>query len=153
MLSLTKLAFFFFFFFLKALRSTRESFKILYVYVDRTQCKRDCSSSLEMRHTETLTPHARAHTPTHTPQHPVEKSRIEQSSNAGPAASTPRVRANRATLGSPKLAFFEAPCWSYRFERQVWHPECAAWLHGCFPVPYPDNGSSGKARHKDWLVF
>ena len=92
-------------FFLKALRSTRESFKILYVYVDRTQCKRDCSSSLETRHTETLTPRARAHTPTHTPQHPVGKSRVEQSSNAGPAASTPGVRANQATLGPP-LAFF-----------------------------------------------
>ena len=40
--------------------------------------------------------HAHAPTHLHTPQHPVGKSRVEQISNAGPAASTPGVRANRA---------------------------------------------------------
>ena len=36
--------------------------RILGAHVDRTQRRRDCPNSLGTRHTETLTPHARAHT-------------------------------------------------------------------------------------------
>jgi len=91
--------------FFKPLRSTGSHLRFwtpTLTGLNADEAVREVSERAILRHSH----HTHAHTHSRPPQHPVGKSRAEQSSNAGPA-STPGARANRARLGLQRTYVYE----------------------------------------------